>query len=67
MPQVPNKEEMRDWFEHPITFHFFEILRSKREDLIEALSYRSLDINQQQQIVGRIAGITDVLNTSYED
>lgn len=63
----PNKEELRDWFEHPITAHFFEIIKNKREDLIEALSYRNLDSNQQQQLVGRIAGMTDVLNTSYEE
>lgn len=63
----PNKEELRNWFEHPVTQHFFDVMRSKRETLLETLAYSSLDINQTHQLVGRIAGFTDVLNSSYED
>ena len=68
MSNDPNKEEWLSWREHPITEYFFQQLRQKREGVIDILAYRSLDDpRQQDKLVGRIAGYTDVLNTTFED
>lgn len=67
MREAPTKAELYDWFHSPITQHFFDVLKSKREGLIEVLAYGTPEVEKQHQLVGRIAAFTDILNTSYED
>lgn len=61
------KEQWANWREHPMTEHFFDVLKIKREQLLELLAYGSLESEKKQDnVVGRIAGLTDVLNTTFE-
>jgi len=67
MQEPPNKEEFLAWREHPITKHFFDRLRVKREEVLEALAYRTTEQKLQDQHVGRVAAYTDILNVEFED
>lgn len=68
MPQELTKELWLEWRDHPVTRDFFEKIEEKREGLLETLAYGSIETEKQQdRLVGRIAAMTDVMSTTYED
>lgn len=62
-----SKEQWANWREHPITEHFFVMLKDKREGLLDVLSYGALEEKKQDILVGRIAAFTDILNVTFEE
>lgn len=62
-----NKEEWLSWREHPVTEYFFEVLKVKREGFIDILAFGGRDQRDDDKLIGRVAGYTDVLNTIFED
>ena len=67
MQQEISKEEWLSWREHPVTEHFFDILRQKREGFIDILAYGDRGQREDDKLIGRISGYTDVMNTTFED
>lgn len=62
-----SKEEWNNWREHPITEHFFQMLKDRREDLIEMLAYGNIESPKKQDItLGAVGAYTHILNVNYE-
>lgn len=62
------KEQWLSWKEHPITEHFFEMLRSRREDIIEMLAYGNVENPKKQDIMlGAVGAYTHVLGITFTE
>jgi len=63
-----NKEEWVNWKEHPITEHFFAMIKGRREDLIELLAYGNIESPKKQDVIlGTIGAYTQIMGVTFED
>lgn len=67
MPNDLSKEEWLSWREHPVTELFFETIAKRREGFIDILAYGDRGQREDDKLIGRISGFTDVMNTTFED
>lgn len=68
MPLELNKEEWLDWYNHPITQHFFERIKEQREHYIAMLAYNTPESEKKQdQMIGTITAFTTILDVNFEE
>ena len=58
--------EFQEWAQHEVTKAFFKSLSNNREELKEGL-VGGLYNDQVQEIQGRCAAVSNIINASYED
>lgn len=62
--QIPSKDQLRDWFDHPVSIYYFQTLREEREQELQRLAngVYSEDQGKQNIAIGFIAALTKQLN-----
>lgn len=61
------KDQWADWRDHPVTKAFIEAIKIRREEHIHALELFSESQHKLTVMIGRISGLTEVLDTSFEE
>lgn len=63
-----NKEQWAEWRNNPVTQHFFEVVKSKREEVIQRLAFGAVTEEKQQDIsLGAVGAYTHILNVEFEE
>lgn len=67
MHNDPNKEQWLSWLEHPVTQYFFDKVKKTREGYIDILAFGDRGQREDDKLIGRISGFTDIMNVTFED